>query len=136
MLHFFTLSNRGKFTLDWEANWHAPRLAVLVLIRTQPTDRTRQKNLHSQKVVDKGRGYTSRPFQIEPYGVETSESDRSEMRLLSRRSFGNLCDGITSVRFYHFWDAGGIRVGHLERSVQTLCSGDLSSHCHRQITDA
>jgi hypothetical protein len=54
--------------------------AVLVLIQTQPTDRTRQKNPHSQKAVDKGRGYMSKPFQIEPYGVETSESDRSEMR--------------------------------------------------------
>ena len=33
-----------------------------------------------QKAVDEGRGYVSSPFQIEPYGVGTSESDRSETR--------------------------------------------------------
>ncbi len=56
--------------------------------------------------------------------------------LLRGRSFGNLCDGITSVRLYHFRDGGGIRIGHLERSVRTFCRGDLSSHGHRQIADA
>jgi len=56
--------------------------------------------------------------------------------LLSGRSFGNLGDDIPGVRFYHFWDGGGIRVGHLERSARTLCSGDLPSHRHRQIADA
>ncbi len=56
--------------------------------------------------------------------------------LLRGRSLGNLCDGITSMRLYHFWDCGGIRIGHLERSVRTFCVGDLSSHGHRQITDA
>ena len=56
--------------------------------------------------------------------------------LLRGRSFGNLCDGIPGVRLYHFWDGGGVRVGYLERSVRTFGIGDLSSHGHRQITDA
>lgn len=86
--------------------------------------------------VERTRLSTSRPFQIEPYAVGIASQTGLRCALLSGRSFGNLCDGIPSVRLYHFWDGGGIRVGHLERSARTFCIGDLSSHGHRQITDA
>jgi len=39
------------------------------------------------RLCQQGKGYMSRPFQIEPYGVEKSESDRSEVRTTPRKIF-------------------------------------------------
>ena len=108
--------------------WYLPKLNPLIA----PDKRIlmRKKRLMKEGVARRDHS------RLSQMAWERASQTGLRCALLRGRSFGNLCDGITSVRLYHFWDGGGIRVGHLERSVRTFCMGDLSSHCHRQITDA